>query len=99
MNIDIENNFHIEKSTRKEVEPIIMKNHYAHRMPMIKYAFKLLNNFDDIVGIITYGLPASHSLVIGVAGEDNQDYVLELNRLWTVDNLPKNTLSFLYLIH
>lgn len=90
----IKNKYHVEASDRKEVEPIIMNNHYAHRMPMIQYAFKLVDNDAKIVGIITYGIPASHSLVVGVAGEENQSYVVELNRLWTEDNLPRNTLSY-----
>lgn len=86
--------YSVEASSRKEVEPIIMNNHYAHRMPMIQYAYKLVDRDDNMVGIITYGIPASHSLVIGVAGEENQQYVIELNRLWTVDYLPRNALSY-----
>ena len=35
----------------------------------------------ELVGIVTYGIPASHSLCIGLAGEENSDNVLELNRL------------------
>lgn len=80
------------KATRQEVKDIIINNHYAHRMPMIQYAFKIMED-EQIKGIITFGIPASRSLVVGVAGVENSKYVLELNRLWTVDNLTRNTLS------
>ena len=60
--------------------PFIMNIHYAHRMPCIMYAFGLFVN-GDLVGVCTYGMPPSNSLCRGVAGDDNQDKVIELNRL------------------
>ena len=94
INLPISELYSVKVSSRKEVEPIIMNNHYAHRMPMIQYAYKLVDRDDNMVGIITYGIPASHSLVIGVSGKENQQYVIELNRLWTIDGLPRNALSY-----
>lgn len=85
--------YKVVKSTRDEVKEIILTNHYAHRMPMVQYAFSLMHEGTQ-VGIITYGIPASRSLVVGTAGEEYSSYVIELNRLWTVDNLPKNVLSY-----
>lgn len=35
----------------------------------------------QIVGVVTYGVPASYYLCIGIAGKENKDHVLELNRL------------------
>ena len=58
----------------------LLNIHYAKRIPSISYAFGLYIN-NELFGIVTYGTPASSSLRVGVAGKENQKYVLELNRL------------------
>ena len=60
--------------------PFIMNIHYAHRTPCIMYAFGLFVN-GDLVGVCTYGMPASPYLCMGVAGKENKGKVIELNRL------------------
>jgi len=50
------------------------------------YAFGLYN--PNLVGVVTYGMPASHSLCVGVCGSENQSIVLELNRLCLNDGIP-----------
>jgi len=60
-------NYTFSTATRDEVKSIILTNHYAHRMPMVQHAFKITDG-DTIVGIITFGIPASRALVVGVAG-------------------------------
>jgi hypothetical protein len=76
-----------------EVEPWILKRHYAKRMPSISYAFGL---YEDgfLTGICTFGMPASPFLCMGVCGKENKDKVIELNRL-CVDSKNKNASSFL----
>ncbi len=70
----------------------LLKKHYLKRMCSVTYAFGLY--IDNILcGVCTFGKPASHSLLIGVCGKKNSEYVYELNRLCVNDNLPKNTLS------
>jgi len=76
-----------------ETEPWIMEKHYARRMPCISYAFGLFKN-NYLVGIVTYGIPASNSLCEGVCGKENKHHVLELNRLCLLNN-EKNESSFL----
>ena len=49
-------------------------------MPCITDAFGLFVN-GKMIGVVTYGIPASHPLCIGIAGEENQYNVMELNRL------------------
>ena len=56
-----------------EAEPWILKKHYAKRMPQIIYAFGLYDT--RLVGIVTYGLPASPFLCMGVCGPENKDIV------------------------
>jgi len=76
-----------------EVEPWLLEKHYAKRMCPISYAFGLYEN-TQLVGVVTYGVPASPSLCMGVCGEEHKDIVLELNRLCLNDGI-KNGASFL----
>ena len=71
----------------------LLEKHYAKRIPNIMYAFGL---YDDkkLKGVITYGMPASPSLCIGVCGVEYKDKVLELNRLCLANN-NKNEASVL----
>lgn len=68
--------------------------HYAHRIPSISFAFGLYNKDLRMVGVCTYGVPASPSLVSGAISEEYADKFFELNRLVVDDGLPRNTLSF-----
>jgi hypothetical protein len=76
-----------------ETEPWIMGKHYAKRMPPISFAFGL---YEDalVVGICTYGMPASPFLCMGVCGEENKNNVIELNRL-CIDTDKRNAASTL----
>jgi len=76
-----------------EVEPWLLEKHYAKRMCPISFAFGLYDD-EQLVGVVTYGVPASPFLCMGVCGIDNKDKVLELNRLCLNDGL-KNGASFL----
>jgi hypothetical protein len=76
-----------------EVEPWLLEKHYAKRMCPISFAFGLYDD-ERLVGVVTYGVPASPFLCMGVCGIDNKDKVLELNRLCLNDGL-KNGASFL----
>jgi hypothetical protein len=76
-----------------EVEPWLLEKHYAKRMCQISFAFGLYDD-EKLVGVVTYGVPASPFLCMGVCGIDNKDKVLELNRLCLNDGV-KNGASFL----
>jgi len=76
-----------------DIKEWLLKKHYAHRIPSISFAFGLYS-LNVLVGVCTYGVPASPSLVQGVFGGLYKDIIYELNRLVTNDNLPRNTLSF-----
>ena len=71
----------------------LLKIHYAKRIPLIMHSFGLYVD-KKLDGIITYGLPASPSLCVGICGEDHRHLVLELNRLCLLNN-KKNQASFL----
>src|SRR5699024_1678053 len=71
---------------------MIMEKHYAQRKPSISYAFGLFNK-DELVGVCTFGKPASNSLCEGVCGKENKERVFALNRLY-IDINAKNIASF-----
>jgi hypothetical protein len=64
----------------EETEPWLLKKHYARRMCPISYAFGAYIE-SKLIGVVTYGTPASSPLRSGVCGEKWMDKVLELNRL------------------
>lgn len=75
-----------------EVEPWLLQKHYAKRMCPISYAFGLYEA-GELIGVVTYGMPASSALRIGLCGEKWIDNVIELNRLCCVSK--PNSASFL----
>lgn len=70
-----------------ESHNFILTKHYAKRLPCISYAFGLLR-FGELVGVCTFGIPVSSTLLRGVCGSKYADQVLELNRLVLKHNLP-----------
>jgi len=77
----------------EETYPWLLQKHYAKRIPQIMYAFGLYEQ-NNLIGVVTYGIPASPALCVGVCGKEWADKVLELNRLCLQDN-SKNQSSFL----
>ena len=71
---------YVDYISYSEAKPFILNIHYARRMPCIQYAFGLRMD-GQLIGIVTYGQPASPTLCVGVAGEEHRKDVLELNRL------------------
>ena len=56
------------------------------------YAFGLYEN-ESLIGVMTYGIPASPSLCMGICGKEYSDKVLELNRI-CLENNEKNQASY-----
>ena len=77
----------------EESYPWLLQKHYAKRIPSISYAFGLYED-QELVGVVTYGTPSSSPLRDGIAGSENAEYVLELNRL-CIDSTNKNAASML----
>jgi hypothetical protein len=77
----------------EESYPWLLQKHYAKRIPQIMYAFGLYDE-NQLIGVVTYGIPASPALCMGICGKEWADKVLELNRLCLQDN-SKNQSSFL----
>ena len=49
---------------------------------------------DRLIGVITYGVSCSSTLLKGICGEEEKSNVYELTRLWIEDSTPKNTESY-----
>ena len=64
----------------EETAPWLLEKHYAKRMCPISYAFGLYED-TQLVGVVTYGVPASSTLRSGICGEEHINKVIELNRL------------------
>lgn len=85
----------VRRISYEQTKPFILGIHYARRMPCVQYAFGLFEE-NDLIGVVTYGSPASAPLCKGVAGEENRKRVIELNRLVLLpDRNVHNYASFL----
>jgi len=85
--------YSVEPISRLDCKPFVIGIHYAHRWPSISYSFGLFND-SVLVGVVTYGSPASAPLRRGVAGDKYKSDILELNRLCLLNNI-KNEASML----
>ena len=84
----------VRQIPNEQVKEWLLKRHYAHRIPSISYAFGLANG-QEVVGVCTFGMPASPSLCKGICGGQYKDLVLEFNRLCIEDGSPVNSASYL----
>lgn len=79
----------ISSSLAREVAE---REHYMHRKPMVRHAYGLFTS-ERLVGICTFGTPASRHLQKGACPE-RPDLVIELNRLWVHDDMGPNSESW-----
>lgn len=71
----------VEPIDRCIAKPFVEAIHYSRKYPSnIVYAFGLYSG-ENLEGVVTYGVPASPPLCVGIAGVENKSKVLELNRL------------------
>lgn len=82
----------VEPVTAAQASQAVVAHHYLHRRPPISYAYGLWNGL-ELVGVVTFGVPASRHLQKSLCPSD-PGMVLELNRLWVHDAQPGNTESW-----
>jgi len=85
-------NYRVSPSTRKECAWLFINHHYAGRMPAISHVYGLYEK-DKMVGAISFGVPGSRHLQVGVC-PSSPGSVIELNRLCVLDSCLKNTESW-----
>lgn len=73
---------------------VVIANHYLHRRCPCSKAYGLFEG-DELMGVVTYGVPCSSTLLKGICGEEEMHNVYELNRLWIHPDVPKNAASYL----
>jgi len=71
---------------------IVIQNHYLHRRSNVRFAFGLFADC-KLVGVVIFGTPASRHLQVSACATDPSS-VVELNRLWVSDDMPRNTESW-----
>lgn len=76
-----------------QAKPLILQRHYAHRCPTIQRAFGLVEN-EHLVGVVTFGQPASPWVKVSMFGHEWRGEIMELNRL-VITTDTKNAASFL----
>lgn len=76
----------------KTAARLVVAHHYLHRRPPISHAFGI-HVGGKLMGCVTYGTPASRHLQKS-ACPSSPDRVIELNRLWLDDELPRNSESW-----
>ncbi len=79
--------YDIRPVSRQDILPYLLDIHYAKRVPSVSYRYGLFRD-DELVGVVTYGKPATRNARIGICGPDYEPHVWELNRLALRDNLP-----------
>lgn len=87
-------NLEVREVPYQQAVPWFLEKHYAHRIPSVSHAYGLYRD-KELVGIVSYGVPASSTLLGGVCGKEHAEKVMELNRLIVQEGLPKNSSSFL----
>jgi hypothetical protein len=76
---------YVERIPNAMTHDFILNRHYARRLPSISYAFGLFSD-GQLEGICTYGTPSSSPLRTGICGKQYSHLVLELNRLFLLNN-------------
>lgn len=82
----------VEQIESKAAQALIVEHHYLHRKTGISHAIGLLDGAET-VGVVTFGCPPSRHLQVS-ACKSNPELVVELNRLWVDDRMPRNTESW-----
>ena len=78
--------------SKSAAQDMVVEHHYLHRRTGISYCYGLFDD-DECVGVVTFGCPPSRHLQIS-ACKSNPSLVVELNRLWVDDRMPRNTESW-----
>ncbi len=94
--MSLKETYAIQPISYKEAMDIVVEKHYLHRKCPVSRAYGLVNiATDEVVGVVTYGVSPSSTLLKGICGPEEAHNVYELNRLWVDDMVAKNGESYL----
>jgi hypothetical protein len=91
--MSIKEKYKVKSILTDQCKEWLLKKHYLHRMTSFTYSFGLFEN-NILVGVITFGNAVPLTMKKSLFGENYMNFVYELNRLCTNDNLHKNATSF-----
>lgn len=77
----------------RQAKQALVEKHYLKRMPPISHAFHMWDG-ETCVAVVTFGVPASRHLQLSACPTE-PGKVLELNRMWVDDAMPRNTATAL----
>lgn len=83
--------FRVAPVKKAVASDLVLAHHYLHRRPPISFCYGLWHH-RGLVGVVTFGVPPSRHLQMGACPTD-PSLVLELNRLWVHDKMPRNSES------
>lgn len=69
---------------------VIVEKHYLHRRPPVSFCFTVSAPGVDLAAVVTFGTPPSRHLQMSACPSD-PSRVVELNRMWVDDRMPKNS--------
>jgi hypothetical protein len=94
--MSLKETYSIKPISYKEAMDIVVEKHYLHRKCPVSYAYGLVNTTtSEVMGVVTYGVSPSSTLLKGICGPEEARNVYELNRLWVDDMVAKNGESYL----
>jgi hypothetical protein len=92
----LKDDYEVKPITYQEAMAIVVERHYLHRKCPVSSAFGLVERLTgEVVGVVTYGVSPSSTLLKGICGPEEAKNVYELNRLWVDDRVSKNGESYL----
>lgn len=95
--MDIEPNYfdalEIRKIGNGFAKDFMVKNHYTHTCPKCSIAYGLFNK-EKVECVIVYGQPSGKYLATSIWEGGNEQECLELLRLFSFDDCPKNIESY-----
>lgn len=74
-----------ERTLAGDALRFVLTQHYLKRRPPVSFVFTLRGAADEVVGVCTFGVPASREVQKSACPSDPSK-VLELNRLWLADD-------------
>lgn len=85
-------NWSVQPVSKSEAARIVVARHYMHRKPPISFAYGLIVD-GGTKGVLTFGIPANRHMLVGACPAEPES-VIQLNRMWCCDSLPRNTESW-----
>lgn len=96
LKMSLKETYSIKPISYKEAMDIVVEKHYLHRKCPVSHAYGLIDiQSGEVVGVVTYGVSPSSTLLKGICGPEEARNVYELNRLWVDDMVAKNGESYL----